>query len=106
MNSKYENIPYIENIIENGSIEFASIFMFRKNSTGLYAFLKACKDKNCIVTFNNEQLIITPNADELTNIRLLTYFNLLDYPKMGDDYIRYLGNISEMDWVKEINNEM
>ena len=107
---KYGNVPHYELIKENKTIIIPSVFMFKGGHLELYPFLQKCKELNCSVYFQNEELLIEPQSESETNMRLLIYLSIASNSKIGDDYLRYLNNIDEMTWenvessqIKEMN---
>ena len=96
---KYKGVAHFDLIEENKPVIIPSIFMFTNNDE-LYPFLAACKAYNCTVFFENEKLIIRPNEDFMTKFELFCYTVVMNSRKIGDDYIRYLGNLAQMNWVK------
>lgn len=94
---KYKDVPHFDLISENKPIIIPSIFMFADNEE-LYPFLAACKAYNCKVFFDNEKLIVSPTDDIKGTLELLCYTTVMSCRKIGDDYIRYLGNIAQMNW--------
>lgn len=99
---RYKDVPHFDLIEENKPVVIPSIFMFESNDE-LYPFLVACKDYNCKVFFENEKLIIPPNGDFYNTMELFCYTVLMNCRKIGDDYIRYLGNLDKMNWVKGVH---
>ena len=96
---RYKNFPHFELIRENESITIPSIFMFESNDE-FYPFLAACADYNCTVYFENEQLMIPPKHTTEKTLEVLCYTTIMNYRKIGDDYVRYLGNLAKMQWVR------
>lgn len=96
---RYKNFPHFDLIRENESIVIPSLFMFKDNDE-LYPFLAACEEFNCTVFFENEKLIIRPNEDWLNKFELFCYTVVMNCRKIGDDYVRYLGNLAKMKWVQ------
>ena len=95
---KYKHIPHFESIQENTTIHIPSLFMFQSNEE-LYPFLHVCKEYNCTVIFDNENLIIEPTNDVMTSLKLFSYTTVMNCREIGDAYIRYLGNLAKMQWV-------
>lgn len=70
----------------------------------MFSFLCACEDYNCTVYFENEDITVIPNDDNsVTNILLTIYAAVASNPKIANDYIRYLNNLSEMNWDKGVH---
>lgn len=94
---KYKDIPHFDLIKEGETIVIPSIFMFTKNEE-LYPFLAACKEYKCVVFFENEQLVVPPIDDMAKTIEVFAYSTVISCRKIGDDYVRYLGNLARMQW--------
>ena len=92
---KYKNIPHGELIVENGSITIPSIFMF-DSIIEMKNFLHSCKMLNCIVRFENEDMIITPTDDGVMDAKLASYGCIINFPKAAEDYIKYLFHKDDM----------
>ena len=93
----YKDFPHVDLIRENETITIPSIFMFNSNDE-FYPFLAACKDFNCTVFFENEQLTIPPDGGFEKTIEIFAYTTVMNCRKIGDDYVRYLGNLARMQW--------
>lgn len=101
IHERYNTVPHIDLIIENGSITLPSIFMFEKDATGLFLFINCCRENNCVVTFENENLTIDPKGRvSNTNMVLQGYMNIISNPKFAEDYIKYLFHKDDMTWDK------
>ena len=96
---RYKDFPHFNLIQENKLITIPSIFMFESNDE-FYPFLVACAAYNCTVYFENEQLTIPPNKTTEKTLEILCYTMIMSYRKIGDDYVRYLGNLAKMQWVQ------
>lgn len=96
---RYKDVPHFELIEENKPVVIPSIFMFTSNEE-LYPFLAACKDYNCMVFFENEKLIVSPTDDWQKTLEVFCYTVIMNYRKIGDDYVRYLGNLAKMQWIE------
>ena len=83
--------PHEDLITENGVTNIPSIFMFDSAKT-LFAFLHGCKDRNCVVEFENEKLKIQPNETtaEENLMRLILYMGLKENKNIVGDYLRYM----------------
>ena len=92
---KYKNVPHGELIVENGSITIPSIFMFN-SIIEMKNFLHCCKMLNCIVRFENEDMIITPTDDGVMDAKLASYGCVINFPKAAEDYIKYLFHKDDM----------
>ena len=95
-----EMAPHYNLIVENGKVHIPSIFMFKYGMDELSPFMYACKEKNCTVVFDNEELTITPhdNAIRKYNIWLCIYATMATTPRIPNNYIRYLENQDKMQW--------
>lgn len=94
----YRDVPYFNLIRENETVVIPSIFMFA-SCDELYPFLAACEEYNSTVIFENEQLTVPPKDDINKKIEVFAYVTVLTCRKIGDDYVRYLGNLAKMNWV-------
>ena len=78
--------------------------MFKKGYEELFPFLYACEEFNCTVYFENEDITVIPNNDNSATRLLLTiYTAIASNPKIANDYLRYLMNLNEMNWVKGVH---
>ena len=96
---KYKDVPHFDLIGENTPTVIPSVFMFN-SSDELYPFLAACEAFNSTVFFENEKLIVSPKEDEKTRFELFCYTVVMNCRRIGDDYVRYLGNLARMKWVE------
>lgn len=96
---RYKDVPHFDLIRENEPVVIPSIFMFTSNEE-LYPFLAACSAYNSTVFFENEKMIIPPNEDLETKLKLFSYATVMNCREIGDAYVRYLGNLAKMQWVK------
>lgn len=97
MDKKYKDVPHSELICTNGIVHIPSIFMFTGGCDELFPFLYACEKEKCVVVFDNEKITVNQNG-VYENIILSIYASIAENHKVGDDYLRYLGNLSEMKW--------
>ena len=95
---RFKDFPHFDLIEENKPIVIPSVFMFESHIE-LYSFMAACKAYNCTVFFENEKLIVPPNADMPTQVKLMCYANVAGCREIGDAYVRYLGDLAKMQWV-------
>ena len=93
------NVPHFDKIIRDGIVEIPSIFMFKGGCDELFPFLYACRKMNCTVKFANEQIEVKPDCcSRAQDIELSFYAATAKHPKIANDYVRYLGNLSLMKW--------
>ena len=103
---RYSTAPHIDLIVENGSITIPSIFMFGKDTGGLFLFISACREMNCTLHFKNEELHFNPKEyDSVTNAKLTTYMGMMSTPEFAENYIRYLFHKDDMTWDKVKGDE-
>ncbi len=96
---RYSTVPHIDLIEKDGDITIPSIFMFGKDTGGLFLFIDCCREMNCTLHFKNEGLHFNPTEyDSDTNMRLTCYMGIMARPKLAEDYIRYLVHQNEMVW--------
>lgn len=93
-----KDVPHFNLIVENEIINIPSVFMFKNGCKELFPFLYACKEYNCTVYFVNENLTVTPYEEVYQNMLLTIYAHIAEYPKIANDYIRYLSKIDDMTW--------
>ena len=98
---RYSTVPHIELIKENGNITIPSIFMFGKDTTGLFLFVSSCRDMNCTLHFENEGLHFNPKEfDSDMNVKLTCYMGIMAHPEYAENYIKYLFHKGNMTWDK------
>lgn len=98
---RYSTVPHIDLIVKDGNITIPSIFMFGKDTGGLFLFISCCREMNCTLHFENEDLHFNPTEhDSDTNVRLSCYMGIMARPKLAMDYIRYLSEMNDMTWDK------
>ena len=96
---EYSTVPHSDLIVENGNITIPSLFMFGKDTSGLFLFITSCREKNCTLTFENEGLTFNPTEyDSDTNMILSCYLGIMARPKLAFNYMRYLSELNEMTW--------
>lgn len=79
------------NIIKDGTITVDSIYQL-DGVYGVEVLLQECKAKNYTIHFLNENLIVAPEDQEVTEIRakLHAYKMILNYPTAARHYINYV----------------
>ena len=70
-----------------------------ENSIELRKFLDYARDMNCVIAFENENLVVDHTSDYY-RFKLYAYEQMLDNRDIGNAYLRYLGNIDKMSWSK------
>lgn len=98
MSSVFDSVPHRNVIVENGEIKIPSIFMFNGGSIELFSFLGTCKEKNCTVHFENEDITVLPKDNAYQMIVLSVYATIAAEPKIAEQYINYVHNLSKMKW--------
>lgn len=91
---RYKNVPHFDLIQENETITIPSIFQFKGGCTELFSFRQACKDFNCTVIFDNENLIMKPDGTGSHSALLSMCALIAEEPKIAEDYIQYLTKVS------------
>lgn len=94
--SKDDDVYHLNLIVQNGKVEIPSVFLF-ENSTALLKFLEVALRRNCIVVFDNENLVVNPTLDD-SRFKLSAYEQMIDNKDIGNAYLRYLGNVDKMKW--------
>lgn len=96
---RLKDLPHVDIIVENGEVHIPSIFMFKEGCDELFSFLFACRETNCTVVFDNENLKVVPGEEGLAqNIMLSMYAYIAVSPTIVENYMRYLLNIDKMNW--------
>ena len=96
---RYENTPHFDLIVKNGRITIPSIFMFGKDTSGLFLFVSACRELNCTLCFENEGLTFNPTEhDSIMNMKLSCYIGIMSKPEFVENYIKYLLHKDDMTW--------
>lgn len=91
-----DDIYHLNLIMQNGEVKIPSIFMF-ENSRVYTKFLECARHMNCVVVFENENLVVDHSSDYY-RFKLYAYEQMLDNRDIGNAYLRYLGNIDKMNW--------
>ena len=68
-----------------------------ENSIELRKFLEYARDMNCVIVFENENLLVDHTSDYYS-FKLYAYEQMLDNRDIGNAYLRYLGSINKMNW--------
>lgn len=90
---KYKDVSHFDLIEENGTVSILSIFLFQGGCSELFPFLQACKEYNCTVLFENENLTVKPHEKSTEQSMILSiYATIAQSPKIAEDYIRYLSS--------------
>ena len=96
---RYSTVPHINLIVKNGSITIPSIFMFGKDTGGLFLFVSCCREMNCVLHFENEGLTFKPTEyDSNMNVKLTSYMGIMGNPEFAENYMRYLFHKDDMTW--------
>ena len=102
---RYKTTPHVDLIVKDGDITIPSIFMFGKDTGGLFLFINCCREMNCTLHFKNEDLHFDPTEyDSVTNAKLSCYMGIMASPKFVENYIEYLFHKEEMTWDNVTNN--
>ena len=97
-NININELPHGDIIVPNGEINIPSIFMFTEYEE-LYSFLHGCSKSNCKVHFENEDIDVIPNEQSTAqSVKMFCYTSIMANRKIGNDYVRYLGNLDKMKW--------
>lgn len=100
---RFSEVPHYELIQENEIIHIPSVFMFKGGHIELFSFLAACREMNCTVVFDNEEITIGLKDEILQDFVLSIYAHIAESPKIANDYMRYLANLDKMNWVKGVH---
>ena len=91
-------MEHVELIVKNGTVRIPSIFMFESYEE-LTIFLYRAHESNCIVIFENEEIVVDPSRDDTQGrTKLLIYSNIIGNREIVNAYLRYLGDIDRMSW--------
>lgn len=79
-------------IVQNGTINIRSVFLFDGGPTELFAFLNECREANCTVVFLNEGIKLEPgwntgNPDLL--VLMSTYATLAGAKEIQRQFLRF-----------------
>lgn len=96
---RYSTVSHLDLIVQDGCITIPSIFMF-SDPTELLLYLDYCRNKNCVVYFENEDMRVEPNYNKDTNIKLTVYSGIINQPKFAFDYVKFLRDRNDMTWDK------
>ena len=96
--STIAEFPHSDLAVKDQTITLRSVFDFVGGSDELFPFLYGCEKMNCTVIFDNEDITVLPNSKsngDFQNIILSIYAWIARAPKIANDYMRYLNNISK-----------
>ena len=88
---RFTNMPYHDKVIDDGEVVVASIFQFKRGCEELFSFLYGCSERNCDVTFENENIHI--RSDDLSieqKMTLAIYATLAQDSEIFGKYANYL----------------
>ena len=92
---RYKNVPHFDLIRENETIVIPSIFQFKGGCTELFSFGMACKEFNCTVRFDNENLTMKPDGSGTPSILLSFYGIIAEDSRIATDYMEYLIKVAK-----------
>ena len=93
-----ENNSHLDTIVKDGVVRIPSIFMF-EDWVDIDLFLVRAKQMNCLVIFENEDIVVDPKNNE-SSMKIGIYRTIIANKDIVNSYLRYLGNIEEMSWDK------
>ena len=94
------SVPYEELIAANGTLVLRSVFDFVDGGATLFAFLHGCRERNCVVVFENE---VYPQSDFVVDLLLTHYAALaVEDSKLAKDYLRYMAALNGGDRVPTV----
>lgn len=102
----WNDVPHNDVIVENETVTVPSIFMFTGGPEELFPFLIGCREKNCTVWFENEDITVAPKEDSYQNVLLSLYATLAATPSIPTQYMRYVFNLDKMVWPKSVSKEV
>lgn len=106
LKEKYEDVPHVDIIEENGKITIPSVFMFTEGNGELFRFLEVCREAKCNVRFENENVTVLWDQRDLTvNLMLTIYMTIMEKPAIAMDYFNFLTNQKNMLWENVIKEQ-
>ena len=85
-------------IPKDGTLVIGSIFEMHNGYFDLSPLIQKCKEQNCTLRFENENLTITPGAydtDLSLRAQITAYSMIATYPQAAIDYTRYRFSLAE-----------
>ena len=94
----YGDISHLDIIVKDGTVRIPSIFMF-ESGRDVTDFLDRCREVNCTVIFENENIKVLPDIDDgVVGAMLSMYKTIVTNREIMNAYLRYLGNLDKMGW--------
>ncbi len=93
-------------IVQNGTINIRSVFLFDDGPTELFAFLNECSEANCTVVFLNEAITLEPNWDTGNPgllVLMSTYATLAGAKEIQKQFLRFHRQESLLKFMKDTN---
>lgn len=80
-------------IVKDGKITVESIYQL-DGVYGVESLLQECAKQNCTIYFHNEDLTVTPEEQNSTDVRakIHAYEMVMNYPRAARDFINYALN--------------
>ena len=92
------NTNHLDLIVKNGTVKIPSIFLFQYFED-VTIFLNHAKKENCTVIFENEDLTVTPDNDDMViRGKVGIFSSIIACREIGNAYVRFVGNIDKMSW--------
>ena len=92
------NTNHLDLIVKNGTVKIPSIFLFQ-HFEDVTLFLNHAKKENCTVIFENEDLTVTPDNDDMViRGKVGIFSSIIACREIGNAYVRFVGNIDKMSW--------
>lgn len=91
-----ENTSHLDIIVKDGVVRIPSIFMF-EDWVDIDLFLVRAKQMNCLVIFENEDIVVDPKNNE-SSLKIGIYRTIIAHKDIVNSYLRYLGSIEDMSW--------
>ncbi|MBR3503772.1 MAG: hypothetical protein IKO07_05960 [Clostridia bacterium] len=85
-------------IQQDGTLVIGSLFELERNYFDVSSLIQKCKEQNCTLRFENENLTITPGAydtDLSLRAQITAYSMIATYPQAAIDYTRYCFSLAE-----------
>lgn len=85
-------------IQQDGTLVIGSLFELERNYFDVSSLIQKCKEQNCTLRFENEDITISPGAyddDGSLRAQITAYCMVAAYPQAAIDYVRYCFNLTE-----------
>ena len=95
INGLHKDVPYWDKVVDDGEISVASIFQFKGGLIEIFPFLYECKEHNCGVTFENENIHINKEGASTEEDMLIGIYSIFAQDStICKHYIDYLCKVN------------